>query len=32
MCEFRRGATVVAAVLIIYDDVKVAAEMITRRR
>jgi hypothetical protein len=32
MCEFHKGAAVVAAVLIIYDDVKVAAEMITRRR
>jgi hypothetical protein len=31
MCELRRGAAAVAVALIGYDDVKVAAEMTTRR-
>jgi hypothetical protein len=32
MCGLRRGAAAVAATLIGYDDVKVAAKMTTRRR
>jgi hypothetical protein len=32
MCGLRRCATVVAAALIRYDDVKVAVEMTIRRR